>query len=161
VGVSNPVLGAVPDVQNLDRGFLYTVDGDVWQGEKNQFPGAFFAPDTATPRKTDQLLDALKDSANGFPCSFRFVFSNAEADLFEVGTGLRSPSDFHFGFSLASQKPLDLGFHIVVVHQFAPVGLSDTTTDVGAKLQIFFDHSQGRILHQFFGVGTAIAGDSP
>src|SRR5664280_3579773 len=97
VGVANPVLGAVPDVQNLDRGFLYAVDGDVWQGEKNQFPGAFFAPDTATPRKTDQLLEALKDNANGFPCSFRFVFSNAETDLFEVGTGLRSPSDIHQG----------------------------------------------------------------
>src|ERR1022692_1891792 len=62
VGVSIPVVGPVPDVQNLDRGFLYTVDGDVWQGEKNRLPSAFFAPDTATPRKTDQLLDALKDS---------------------------------------------------------------------------------------------------
>src|ERR1039457_324063 len=100
-------------------------------------------------------------NSNREQISLRIAEDKPEADLFEVGTGLRSPSDFHFGFSLASQKPLDLGFHIVVVHQFAPVGLSDTTTDVGAKLQIFFDHSQGRILHQFFGVGTAIAGDSP
>lgn len=59
------------------------------------------------------------------------------------------------------QKALDSRFHVVVVHQFSPVGLFDSTMDAGTKVGIFFDHSQGRILHQFFGVGAAIAGDSP
>jgi hypothetical protein len=44
----NPVLSAVPNVQDFDGGFFHAVDGDVWQGRKNQFAGAFLASDTAT-----------------------------------------------------------------------------------------------------------------
>jgi len=47
-----------------------------------------------------------------------------------------------------------------MVYQLAPVCLLNAPTDAGTKLDVLFDQPQGSILHQLFGVGAHIAGDS-
>ena len=47
-----------------------------------------------------------------------------------------------------------MGLDVVVIHQFAPVGLFDAAPDGSTKVHVLFDELQGGIMHKLFCSGV-------
>ena len=77
------------------------------------------------------------------------------ADLLQVGSRSRGPTDTHSGI----EHRIEACVHLFLVDEFTPVCLSDTFADSGTKTGVLFNEAQRRFLYKMLCVGSGAGGD--
>ena len=82
----------------------HTVNHNIGQRRKHQFPYAFFYSPSALPRKTLQRAESFVDRFYGLACGFGFIFFDVVADLFQIIGGRFRPAQLSRLWSIREMR---------------------------------------------------------